>query len=105
MQKKRSAPAPVDPVVHEGVRYEALQWGKARNLGQNGGYVSAHDATFGKELWLQKVYDVTYDGDMEDDKRDVFITSLAISGNCLIVEDERGEHYSLDLKTRKVSKA
>jgi hypothetical protein len=105
MKKKRSGPDPVDPVRFGGIRYEAMPWGKARGLGQNGGYVAAIDEKSGDELWLLKVYDVTYDGDMEGDKQDVFVTSLDIdsAGRRLTVENEAGDRFSVDLATRKVS--
>ena len=105
MKKKRSGPDPVDPVRSGGIRYEAMPWGKARGLGQNGGYVAAIDEKTGDELWLLKVYDVTYDGDMEGDKQDVFVTSLDIdrAGRRLTVENEAGDRFTVDLETRKVS--
>jgi hypothetical protein len=107
MAKKRSGPDPVDPVRFGGIRYEAMPWGKARGLGQNGGYVAAIDEKSGKELWLLKVYDVSYDGDMEADKQDVFVTSLEIDreGRHLTVENEAGDRFSADLASRKVSPA
>jgi len=105
MKKKRSGPDPVDPVRSGGIRYEAMPWGKARGLGQNGGYVAAIDEKTGDELWLLKVYDVTYDGDMEGDKQDVFVTSLEVdrAGRRLTVENEAGDRFTVDLETRKVS--
>ena len=105
MKKKRSGPDPVDPVRSGGIRYEAMPWGKARGLGQNGGYVVAIDEKTGDELWLLKVYDVTYDGDMEGDKQDVFVTSLEIdrAGRRLTVENEAGDRFTVDLASRKVS--
>ena len=107
MAKKRSEPDPVDPVRFGGVRYEAMPWGKARGLDQNGGYVAAIDEKTGKELWLLKVYDVSYDGDMEGDKQDVFITELEIDrgGRRLTVESEAGDRYAVDLESRTVSPA
>lgn len=107
MAKKRSGPDPVDPVRFGGTRYEAMPWGKARGLGQNGGYVAAIDEKTGDELWLLKVYDVTYDGDMEADKQDVFVTSLEIdrAGRRLTVENEAGDRFAVDLASRKVSPA
>jgi hypothetical protein len=105
MKKKRSGPDPVDPVRSGGIRYEAMQWGKARGLGQNGGYVAAIDEKTGDELWLLKVYDVSYDGDMEGDKQDVFVTGLEIDGEGrrLTVENEAGDRFTVDLASRKVS--
>jgi hypothetical protein len=107
MPKKRSGPDPVEPVRVGGIRYEAMPWGKARGLNQNGGHVAAIDDRTGDELWLLKVYDVTYDGDMEADKQDVFVTSLAIdpAGRHLTVENEAGDRFSVDLESRKVTPA
>jgi hypothetical protein len=107
MDKKRSGPDPVEPVSFGGTRYEAMQWGKARGLEQNGGYVAAIDEKTGDELWLLKVYDVSYDGDMEDDKQDVFVTSLELDrdGRRLMVDNEAGNRFAIDLATRTVSAA
>ena len=101
----KEGPEPVDPVRSGGIRYEAMQWGKARGLGQNGGYLAAIDEKTGDELWLLKVYDVSYDGDMEGDKQDVFVTSLEIDreGRRLTVENEAGDRFTVDLASRKVS--
>jgi hypothetical protein len=107
MAKKRSGPEPVKPVRRGGIRYEAVPWGKARGLSQNGGYLAAIDDRTGDELWVLKVYDVTYDGDMEADKQDIFVTSLAIepAGGHLTVENEAGDRFSVDLKSQKVTPA
>jgi hypothetical protein len=107
MAKKRSGPDPVEPVSFGGTRYEAVPWGKARGLEQNGGYVAAIDERTGDELWLLKVYGVNYDGDMEGDKQDVFVTGLELDrvGRCLTVENEAGDRFAIDLATRTVSAA
>lgn len=97
--KKREAPAPVAPVVADGIRYEVLAFGKARGLPQNGGYVLALDAATGRELWLSLVYEVP-PADGEGDKADVFITALTLRGTTLLVETERGRRYRLDLHSR-----
>jgi hypothetical protein len=94
------------PVSLKGVRYEVVRGGKGRGLGQNGGLVAAVSQDTGEELWVLKVYDVAYDGDMEDDKQDVLITDLSASRwrNCLKVKNERGERYDVDLDTRQITK-
>lgn len=103
-EKERSEIPEPAAVTSAGVRYEALPWGKARGLGQNGGYIAAYDAASGRELWLLKVYDVTYDGEREDDKQDVFIESLRLQGKgTLVVTDERGGVYRVDLARRSVA--
>jgi hypothetical protein len=103
---KRVGPEDVKPVVIGNLRLEALHWGKERGLGQNGGYVAAFDKASGKELWVLKVYDVTYDPRLEEDVQDVFIESLekSASGDLLEVRDERGRRYTVDPKTRTVKR-
>jgi hypothetical protein len=105
MEKKRAGPAQASPVSHHGVRYEVVRGGKGRGLGQNGGYIAAYDEKTNKELWILKVYDVVYDGDMEPDKQDVLITGLSVSGGPgrLTIENERGGRYAVDLKDRTVT--
>ncbi|MFA5080929.1 MAG: hypothetical protein WC474_00105 [Hydrogenophilaceae bacterium] len=94
------------PVSRKGIRYEAIKGAKGRGLEQNGGYIAAIDESSDKELWILKVYDVVYDGEMEDDKQDVLITSLSTAwfGNRLIVCNERGEKFEVDLDSRAVSR-
>jgi len=89
---KRVAPAKVLPVTVGGLRFEAIHWGKARDLGQNGGYIAAIDPATDKELWTLKVYDVVYDPKLEGDVQDVFIT----------IRDEKGRGYIVDPATRAV---
>jgi len=100
-EKERSEIPDPTPQVLDGVRYEAVPWGKARGLGQNGGYIAAYAAASGRELWLLKVYDVVSDGEREDDSQDLFIESLEPSGAARRrVTDERGGIYLVDLAQR-----
>ena len=89
-----------------GIRYEAVQWGKSRGLAQNGGYVAALDEKTGKQKWLVQVYKVHYDNDKEDDKQDVFIRKMTLEKNkkSLLIENDRSERYVLNLRTRSVKK-
>jgi hypothetical protein len=101
--KERLEPPEVEPVVIGSVRYEALMWGKARDLGQNGGYIEAFDRTTGDSLWILKIYDVTYDGDMEGDKQDVFIEEMRADDSGLLwITDERGRRYRVDVRDQTV---
>jgi len=99
--KKRAGPEPVEPVVIGTVRFEAPVDGKARGLGQNGGFVVAHDAATGTALWTAKVYAIAYRADMEGDKQDVFIVEMKPSadGKALQVTDDRGRRWKVDLAT------
>jgi len=99
--EKRVAPQPVAPVSHDGVRYEAVPWAESR------GTVAAFDAASGKQLWTAVIYPGRYDPGLERDVQDVFITKLALAadGASLEIENERGERFRLDLRTRAVSRA
>ena len=100
-EKERAEVPEVSPLTLGGVRYEPVLWGKARGLGQNGGLLAATDVATGQELWVLKIYDIAYTGDKEDDKQDVFISSLqAEDDGHLRVESERGGAWRVDLAQR-----
>ncbi len=103
--KKRGPPPPPPSITAAGVRYAAIPWGLRRGLDQNGGYLSAADAS-GRELWVLKVYDTPHAPAMEDDKQDLFIQTLKVvdGGKALLVVDERGGRYRVDLATRTVTR-
>ena len=93
---KRSAPAPVAPVVTNGIRYSAPSDAMA--------FVVAADAGTSKELWRARIYEVRVDPNLERDVQEVFIVSLAVKDGFLLIANERGEKYALDLQTRKVTR-
>lgn len=116
VQGKRAAPPDVWPVVYNGVRYVALrsrvvEWRDVNNgymswtdekLDQNGGYIEARDEKTDALLWRLKVYTVAHNAALERDVQDVFIKSMEIRDGALIVVNERGDRFSVDLKDRKV---
>ena len=100
-QGKRSPPVDVPPVITEGVRYEVPHFNNP--CGQNGGCVVAYDDASSALLWSAKVYCTHYDAQVETDVQDVFITSLALDNGKLNVSNERGLHFTIDLRTQAVS--
>jgi hypothetical protein len=94
----------VMPVEHDGIRYEALHWGKQRDLGQNGGFVAAFDIETGAELWIAKIYHIEY-GDKSPQKYDRFVTELELieDGAALAVTDQTGAVHRLDLTSREAT--
>ncbi|MFZ2956103.1 MAG: hypothetical protein WA705_04330 [Candidatus Ozemobacteraceae bacterium] len=104
LMAKRLGPKDVPPVTIKNLRFEAIHWGKDRGLAQNGGYIAARDKTGGEELWTLKIYDTTYDPELESDVQDVFIVSMSKSvfGNTLKITDERGRKYVVDTEARTV---
>jgi outer membrane protein assembly factor BamB len=93
---KRAVPRAVEPVTMHGVTYSA----PAAVMG----FVVASDASSGRELWRQRIYGIPVDPSLERDVQDVFITSLTLRGGSLVVANEHGERYALDLSTRKVTR-
>ncbi len=99
---KRAPPKDVPPIVHEGVEYRFPHFGYLKEEGQNGGIVEAHDRKTGKLLWRLKVYSPARDAGLEGDVQDVFITSAKLEGGKLVIANERGETYEVELATRAV---
>lgn len=95
-QAKRGAPKPVPPVSADAIEYSAPH--------EHMGFVVATDTASRKELWRERIYAVRIDPKLEEDVQHVFIASLAIEGGALIITNERGESYTLDLATRRVTK-
>ncbi|MFZ4700427.1 MAG: hypothetical protein ACOYMG_10270 [Candidatus Methylumidiphilus sp.] len=104
MQKERGEPPDNVSLSLNGVRYEAIHWGKAQGLKQNGGYIIALDEKTGSQKWLVRVYAVRYQPDKEEDKQDVFIRRITKAKNkqSLLIENERDENYILDLRNLTV---
>lgn len=96
VEAKRIAPAVVEPVVYEGVRYTAPNDDGKR------GYIHAEDAKTGKALYDIEVFSVKVKPGLEEDVQWNFIKGMKIEGGSLIVHDEKGGIYAVDLKTRKV---
>jgi hypothetical protein len=94
---KRAAAKPVPPVIYKGITYSAPNNSGLIN------YVLASDST-GKELFRIKIFDMTIDPKLEEDVQWVFITGLSISGGSLLVEDEKGRCYVVNLDTKAVKR-
>ncbi len=94
---KRTAPATVTPVVHEGIRYVA-----PNNDGRRG-YIEAWDMQTNKKLLALTVFTNPIDPKLEEDVQWVFIESLSIRDDTLIVTSERGNTYGIDLKTKAIT--
>src|SRR4051812_1008826 len=90
---KRAAPKPVAPVVWEGIEYSASL--NVDDLGQ----VQAVEIATGRKLWETKVYHVWIIPLVETDVQWVFITDLKVEAGKLVVKNEAGKTYRLNLKT------
>ena len=78
ISKKRREPDPVAAIIHKGIRYSAPLDGVNYGYAQCGGFVTARDESTNKLLWSQSVYSPKVTPNIEDDKLDVFITSMIL---------------------------
>jgi hypothetical protein len=108
---KRAVPKPVAALVSGNVKYIAPDvmpnyrsiYGKS-TCPDHSMCVEARNRKTGKLLWQVEVYQIKYDPNLEGDVQDIYISSLAIERDKLIVKDEVGTKFSVDLKTRAVTK-
>jgi hypothetical protein len=94
---KRTAPVKVESVNHEGVRYVAPNDNGRR------GYIEAWDVQTNNKLWDLTVFTNRIDPKLEEDVQWVFVKSLSVRDNTLMVISERGKRYGIDLKTRAIT--
>jgi len=98
-EAKRGAPAEVLPVTVGNIEYSAPHRnGTHRKMG----LLEARDLKSGKLIWSRQIYAVKYDPDLEGDVQDVFIKSINVEGNSLIITNERNSKYQLDLNSLEV---
>jgi hypothetical protein len=93
---KRVAPAKVEPVIHQGVRYTAPNDDGRR------AYIEAWDVQTNKKLWDLTIFTNRIDPTLEEDVQWVFIKALNIRDGALVVTSERDKIYRVDLKTKAV---
>ena len=94
---KRAAPQTAATVTHDGIEYSAPT--------AQMGTVVATDTTSGKVLWTRQIYVVWFKPELEKDVQDCFVTSLSVNDSALMVTNEAGQQYRLDLQTLEVSGA
>jgi hypothetical protein len=96
---KRIAPSTVEPVIHAGIRYVAPNDNGRR------AYIEAWDVKTNKKRWDLTVFSNRIDPKLEEDVQWVFIKTLSIEGDRLVVTSERGNTYQIDINARAVSQS
>jgi hypothetical protein len=96
---KRIAPANVEPVIHEGVRYVAP------NDDGHRAYIEAWDTKSNQKLWELTVFANRIDPKLEEDVQWVFVKALTLQDGMLAVTSERGETYQIDLRTKTITRS
>ncbi|WP_338848057.1 hypothetical protein V8J88_04485 [Massilia sp. W12] len=102
---KRTAPKPVAPLLHQGIRYETTFDGTELGFKQKAGVLIAYDAQTNEKLWGLVVYQTIINEKFERDVQDCHITSIALAedGQSLIISNERRKRFALKLADQSVS--
>src|SRR5205823_14863444 len=93
---KRTEPAKVDPVIHEGIRY------MTPNDDGRRGYIEAWEIQTNRKLTELTIFANRIDPKLEEDVQRIFIKAMGVQSGTLIVTSERGKTYEVDLKTKAV---
>ncbi len=96
---KRLAPAKVEPVIYEGIRYVAPNDDGRR------GYIEAWNVATNKKLRELTIFTNPIDPKLEEDVQWVFIKALNIQDGRLVVTSEGGKTYQVDLNTRAITQS
>jgi hypothetical protein len=98
-EAKRGAPAEVLPLTVGNIEYSAPH---RNHTHKQMGLIEALDLKSGKLIWSRQIYIVKYDPDLVGDVQDVFIKSITVESNNLIITNERNSKYQLDLHSLEV---
>ena len=90
---KRIEPKPVPPIIKDGIEYSAPS--------AHMGFVVAKWIKTNRQIWSKQIYVVKYEYKygLEEDAQRCFIKSLKLEGNQLIITNEEGSTFSLDIDT------
>jgi len=90
---KRSAPKPVASVTKDGIEYSVPH--------DRMGFVAAKWIKTNREIWSKQIYVVKYEYKfgLERDVQSCFITSLNLNNDVLIITNEKGSVFKLNIDT------
>ena len=92
---KRLEPKKVNSVLHNGKEY-SINHSKI-------GTILVRDKDSKKEK-IVTVYTIDYDPNLEKDVQDVFIKSIKIYNNYLLIQNESDSIYKMDFETNEIMK-
>lgn len=102
---KRPPPPRVPAVTIGDTTYQQML-GSAGGFDQSSGLLVAYVGDATVPDWTIAVYEVTYQPNLERDVQEVFFTSMTQRGSesVLVIENERGAVYEVDLDARTSTK-
>ncbi len=95
VEAKRAAPNIPPPISRHGIEYASMP--------DLPGCIQASDSATGRRIWWLQVYVIQYDPFLEKDVQDVHIDGLELVNGSLIVSNEIGYSYSVDLRSKSIS--
>jgi hypothetical protein len=98
-EAKRGVPTEVLPVTVGNIEYSAPH---RNGTHKQMGFIEARVPKSGELIWSRQIYAVKYDPDLEGDVQDVFIKSITVEGNNLIIINEKNSKYQLNLNSLEV---
>ena len=98
-EAKRGVPAEVLPVTVGNIEYSAPH---RNHTHKQMGFIEARELKSGELIWSRQIYIVLYIPGLVGDVQDVFIKSITVEGNHLIITNERNSKYQLDLNSLEV---
>ena len=103
-EASRAAPPLVPPVTHAGIRYEQLDDERLPGIDPDANYVVARDAGSNTVLWTLQICRTEVVPGLETDVQAVYFKSMRLSADSaqLLIEDEIGRHFVVDLAARAV---
>ena len=100
----RSAPEEITPIIAFNKIFTVGYKISGSATQKRKAYVEASDLASGRTLWKAEIYTITYDAMLDSDVEDVYVSEMKLEGKTLLIEDETGQRFALDLNTRKVRK-
>jgi hypothetical protein len=98
-EAKRGVPTEVLPVTVGNIEYSAPH---RNGTHKQMGFIEARVPQSGELIWSRQIYAVKYDPDLEGDVQDVFIKSITVERNNLIITNEKNSNYQLNLNSLEV---
>jgi hypothetical protein len=90
-----------DSVISEGIKYEATY---KDGFCLYKAYIEAIDLITKKVIWKKKIYQILMNPIIEHDVQWVEIKKVELKNGHLIIENENGKRYQLNLKNQKLKK-
>jgi len=102
VNSKRLGPAPIEPVSRNNVVYSVPAFVSGET--QNGGYIEARNKASGELIWRLKVYKTEYARNLERDIQDVFIISIRLEAESIVVVDDKDRVFEVNMNTRNITR-